>query len=133
MRFIKLIFLAAVLVVVVGGAGGWFLAGREAGPSITISSPQKYVGRSTPFAATVAAATPVTAPDIAIEQGGQTMPVTPERVDWAGTGRVAVSGTMGKSAQPALANGPARLIVTARRDVFFGMRQTSTTVTRMSS
>ena len=130
MRFIKLIFLAAVLVVVVGGAGGWFLAGREAGPSITISSPQKYVGRSTPFAATVDAATPVTAPDIAIEQGGQTMPVTPERVDWAGTGRVAVSGTIGKSAQPALANGPARLIVTARRDVFFGMRQTSTTVTQ---
>ena len=55
------------------------------------------------------------------------MPVTPEKVDWTGTGRVAVSGTIGKSAQPALANGPARLIVTARRDVFFGIRQTSTT------
>ena len=87
MRFIKLIFLAALLVVVVGGVGGWFLAGREAGPSITISSPQKYVGRSTPFAAAVEAGTPVTAPEVAIEQGGQTMPVTPEKVDWAGTGR----------------------------------------------
>ena len=130
MRFIKLVFLAAVLVVVVGGAGGWFLAGREAGPSITISSPQKYVGRSTPFAATIDAATPVTAPEVAIEQGGQTMPVMPEKVDWTGAERVAVSGTIGKSAQPALANGPARLIVTARRDVFFGTRQTSTTVTQ---
>ena len=130
MRFIKLILLAAVLVVVIAGVGGWFLAGREAGPSITVSSPQKYVGRSTPFAATVEAETPVSAPDIAIEQGGQTMPVTPEKVDWAGTGRVAVSGTIGKSAQPALANGPARLIVTARRDVFFGTRQTATTVSQ---
>src|SRR5688572_30617984 len=128
MRFIKLIFLTAMLVVVVGGAAGWFLAGREDGPTITIASPQRYVGRATPFAATVEAGTPVTAPEIAIEQGGQTMSVTPEKVDWTGTERVAVSGTIGKSAQPALANGPARLIVTARRDVFFGTRQTSTTV-----
>jgi murein DD-endopeptidase MepM/ murein hydrolase activator NlpD len=130
MRFIKLIFLAAVFVAVVGAAGGWFLAGREAGPSITITSPQKYIGRATPFSATVEAGTPITAPEIAIEQSGQTMPVTPEKVDWTGAQRVAVSGTLGKSAQPALANGPARLIVTARRDVFFGTRQTSTTVTQ---
>jgi len=130
MRFIKLILLAAILVVIVGGAAGWFLAGREDGPAITIASPEKYVGRSTPFAATIEAGTPVTAPEIAIEQNGQTMPVTAEKIDWSGTERVAVSGTIGKSAQPALANGPARLIVTARRDVFFGTRQTSTTVTK---
>ena len=130
MRFIKLIFVATVLVVIVGGGAAWFLAGREDGPVITITSPGKYVGRSTPFAATVEAGTPVTAPEIAIEQNGQTMPVTAEKIDWSGTERVAVSGTIGKSAQPALANGPARLIVTARRDVFFGTRQTSTTVTK---
>ena len=129
MRFVKLILFAAVLVVIVGGAAGWFLAGREDGPTITISSPQRYIGRATPFAATVEAGTPVTAPST-IEQGGQTMSVTPEKVDWAGTERVSVTGTIGKSAQPALANGPARLIVTARRDVFFGTRQTSTTVTQ---
>ncbi len=127
MRFLKLILLAAVLLAIVGGAVGWFLAGREPGPTITISSPQKYVGRSTALSATVESDTPVTAPEITIEQGGQSMPVTAHRsVDWTGTGRVAVSGTVGKSAQPALANGPARLIVTARRDVFFGFRQTST-------
>ena len=130
MRFIKIILLAAVLVVIVGGAASWFLAGREDGPAITIASPEKYVGRSTPFAATIEAGTPVTAPEIAIEQNGQTMPVTAEKIDWSGTERVAVSGTIGKSAQPALTNGPARLIVTARRAVFFGTRQTSTTVTK---
>ena len=130
MRFIKIILLAAVLVVIVGGAVSWFLAGREDGPAITIASPEQYVGRSTPFAATIEAGTPVTAPEIAIEQNGQTMPVTAEKIDWSGTERVAVSGTIGKSAQPALTNGPARLIVTARRAVFFGTRQTSTTVTK---
>ena len=130
MRFIKLIFLAAVLVIIVGGAAAWFLAGREDGPAITIASPEKYVGRSTPFAATIEAGTAVTAPEITIEQNGQTMPVTAEKIDWTGTERVAVSGTIGKSAQPALTNGPARLSVTARRAVFFGTRQTSTTVTK---
>jgi murein DD-endopeptidase MepM/ murein hydrolase activator NlpD len=127
MRFLKLILLAAVLLVIVGGAAGWYLAGREPGPTITISSPQKFVGRSTALSATVEADTPVTAPEITIEQGGQSMPVTPTNVDWTGTGKVAISGTVGKSSQPALANGPARLIVTARRDVFFSLRQTSTT------
>jgi murein DD-endopeptidase MepM/ murein hydrolase activator NlpD len=131
MRFLKLIFLAAVLLVIVGGAAGWFLAGREAGPTITISSPQKYVGRSTALSATVEADTPVMPPEITIEQGGQSMPVTADyKVDWSGTGRVTVSGTVGKSSQPALANGPARLTVTARREVFFGLRQASTTQTQ---
>ena len=127
MRFLKLVLLAVVLLAIVGGGGGWYLAGRQPGPAITISSPQKYVGRATALSATVESDTPVTAPEITIEQGGQSMPVTAEKVDWAGTGRVAVSGTVGKSAQPALANGPARLIVTARRQVFFGLRQTATT------
>ncbi len=130
MRFIKLVFLSAILIIVVGGGAGWYLAGREAGPAITISAPQKYVGRSTAFAATVEAETPVTAPEIVIEQAGQSMPVTPEKTEVNGTGRIAVSGTIGKSAQPALANGPARIIVTARRDVFFGLRQTSNTTTQ---
>lgn len=129
MRFLKLILLSAALLVVVGGAGGWYLAGREAGPTITISSPQKYIGRSTPLAAVVEAGTPVTPPEIVIEQGGQSMPVT---VDYKmdDLNRVTASGTVGKSSQPALANGPARLIVTARRYVFFGLRQTSTTATQ---
>ena len=127
MRFLKLVLLAAVLIVIVGGAIGWYLAGREPGPAITIGSPQKYVGRATALTATVESDTPLTVPEITIEQGGQSMAVTADRVDWTGTGRVAVSGTVGTSAQPALANGPARLTVTARRSVFFGLRQTSTT------
>ena len=58
------------------------------------------------------------------------MPVTPSSLDSTSPRRVSISGTVGKSSQPALANGPARLIVTARRDVFFGLRQASTTETQ---
>jgi murein DD-endopeptidase MepM/ murein hydrolase activator NlpD len=130
MRFFKLVLLSVVLIVLVGGGAAWFLAGREAGPSISIASPEKFVGRATAFSAAVEAETPVSAPEIAIEQNGQTMAVTPEKADWTGTGRVVVSGTLGKSAQPALANGPARLILTSSRSVLFGLRQASTTVTR---
>ena len=127
MRFLKLIFWTAILVAIVGGGAAWFLAGREAGPTITVDSPQKYVGRSTAFSATIDSTTPVTEPEISIEQNGQTMPVMPEKVDRAGAERVAVSGTIGKSAQPALANGPARIVITAQRDVLFGYRQVSST------
>lgn len=130
MRFIKLVFWSAVLLVIVGGGAAWFLAGREAGPSITIGSPQKFVGRATALAATVESTTPVTAPEIAIEQNGQTMAVTPEKVDWTGAERVVVSGTIGKTAQPALANGPAKIIVSASRQVLFGLRQATHTVTQ---
>jgi len=130
MRFIKLFLIGVVLLAIVGGAGGWYMAGRQAGPTITITAPQKYVGRATAFAATVESETPVTQPEITIEQGGQSMPFTPEKVDWTGTERVTVSGTIGKSAQPALASGPATITVTARRDVLFGMRQVSNSVTQ---
>src|SRR5262245_4592111 len=130
MRFVKLILLATILIVIVGGAGGWYLAGREPGPAITIGSPQKYVGRATAFNVTAEAETPVTAFEISLEQGGQTIPVTPEKIDGTGTPRVAASGTIGKSAQPALANGPARISVTARRQVFFGLREATQTATQ---
>ena len=130
MRFIKLVLLSAILIAIVGGGAAWFLAGREAGPTITVASPQKYIGRATALSATVEGPTPVTAPEISIEQNGQTMGVTPEKVDWVGAERVSVSGTIGKSSLPALANGPAKIIITARRNVLFGMRQASNTVTQ---
>lgn len=129
MRFFKLIVLGIVLLAIAGAAGAWYMAGRQPGPSISIASPQKYVGRSTPLSITVESDTPITAPEIAIEQGGQSMAVTPEKIDWSGSTRVTVSGTIGKSSLPALANGPARVVVTARREVLFSLRQTSSTVT----
>jgi murein DD-endopeptidase MepM/ murein hydrolase activator NlpD len=127
MRFFKLVLLSVVLLVVVGGAAAWYLAGREPGPTITISSPQKYIGRATPLSATIEGETSLTAPEITIEQGGQSMPVTADNIDSTNSRRVVVSGTIGKSSQPALANGPARLTITAGRQVLFGFRHVSST------
>ena len=127
MRFFKLILVGIVLLAIAGAAAGWFLAGREAGPSISIGSPQKYVGRTTPLSVTVESDTPISGPEISIEQNGQSMAVTPDKSDWMGTEKVTVTGTIGKSSHPALANGPARLIVTANRAVLFGLRKTTST------
>jgi len=41
-----------------------------------------------------------------------------------------LSGPIGKAAQPALVNGPARLVVTASRPVLFGLRTASSSATR---
>ena len=53
MRFFKLFLLGIVLLAIVGGGVMWFMAGREAGPTITIHSPEKYIGRSTPLAVSI--------------------------------------------------------------------------------
>ena len=46
MRLIRLILLTLIVLGSVGLGAGWYLAGREAGPSITIKSPDKFVGRN---------------------------------------------------------------------------------------
>ena len=40
--------LGGVMIAVVGAGVMYYLAGREQGPSITVTSPAKYIGRSTP-------------------------------------------------------------------------------------
>ena len=46
-EFFKLFLLAIVLIAIVGAGGMYYMAGREAGPAITINSPDKFIGRST--------------------------------------------------------------------------------------
>ena len=53
MRFIRRAFLVIVVVGIVALGIGWFIAGRERGPSITITSPAKFVGRAGTMAVTV--------------------------------------------------------------------------------
>ena len=43
-----------VLIAIAAAGAMWYLAGREAGPTITINSPQKFVGRATPFSFSIA-------------------------------------------------------------------------------
>ena len=48
----------------------WYMAGREAGPTITIDSPEKYVGRATPLSVSVGVGDRSAGP-YSVEQNGK--------------------------------------------------------------
>ena len=118
MRFFKLFILGVVLLAVVGGGVMWYMAGREAGPSITIDSPDKFVGRATPLKITFESPTEITGGTFYIDQNGKPAQVTDMKTDRA-DGRLVLSGTIGPEG---LANGPATLIVEGARKTFYGLR-----------
>ncbi|MGE0461046.1 MAG: M23 family metallopeptidase [Vicinamibacterales bacterium] len=139
MRFLVRALLLLVALAILAAGVGWFLAGREPGPTIVITSPGDFIGQSATLEMTVA--TPdgqLTRIDGVLEQNGQPIPVyshegppdAPEGVGAAAPTSLAISQPLGKQAQPALVSGPARLVVTAVRPVLFGLRSASTTVTK---
>ncbi len=111
----------------------WFLAGRAAGPAITLAAPTTVVGQRTPLDLKVyAPGGAVTVLDVNLEQNGQTLPLATLADHKALTftpaaDRVDVTGEIGRQATPALRQGPATLVVTATRPVLFGLRQVSAT------
>jgi murein DD-endopeptidase MepM/ murein hydrolase activator NlpD len=127
-------FRRAILVLlvlgIVGLGVGWFIAGRQGGPSITITSPAKFVGRAGTIEVTVDSPTAIAAVSAQLEQNGQSAPVASFDGSGAPQTRVELSGPIGKAAQPALVNGPARLVVTASRPVLFGLRTVTSSATR---
>ncbi len=132
----KLGVLLVLLIVV--AAGAFLYAGRLPGPSIQIASPGAFVGRSTPLDVTIeTAGSPVSLVDVAFEQNGTEVPLLRRAAGEAdahvtddGPGRVRVTHLVGRDTVPGLVSGPGRLIVRATRPVLFGLRETSTTVTR---
>lgn len=139
MRFLARALLLLVVLAALAAGVGWFLAGREAGPTIVVTSPEGFIGQSATLEMTVA--TPggqlgrVTA---VLEQNGQQVPVYSREGSPGTIGEgdertptsLSISQPLGKQAQPALVSGPARLVVTAVRPVFFGLRTATSTVTR---
>ncbi len=130
MRLIRLTLLAIIVLGIVGLGAGWYLAGREAGPSITIKSPDKFVGQAGALDVVAQSATPVEAVAVTLNQNGQSTMVASYADDGTAQSQVSLSGAIGKSAQPALVNGPATLTVTASRKVFFGLRTAESSATR---
>jgi len=139
MRFLVRALLLLVVLAALAAGVGWFLAGREPGPAVVISSPGAFIGRSATLEMTVA--TPdgrLTRIDAVLEQNGQPIPVyshegafeAAEGGNTAAPTSLAISQPLGSQAQPALVSGPARLVVTAVRPVLFGLRSASTTVTK---
>ncbi len=130
MRFFRLTLLALIVLGIVGSGAGWYLAGREAGPTITIKSPDKFIGQKGSLEVVAESTTPVTAVSATLEQQGQPSVVATFATDGTARNQVSLSGVLGKSVQPALTNGPATLVVTASRTVFFGLRTVQSSVTR---
>ncbi len=139
MRFLVRALSFLVLLALVAAGIGWFLAGRQSGPTIDISSPEAFVGQSGTLAFTVTSPNgELTRVDAVLEQNGQFIPIysregAQDELAEASPGtplQLAVSQPLGKQAQPALASGPARLVITAVRPVFFGLRTVESTVTR---
>ncbi len=126
MRFFKLLLLSAVLLAAAGGGVMWYLAGREAGPAITIGSPEKFIGRSTPVSVTVEAASEIVDGSITVEQNGKAVPLTDFKTDRS-DGRLVMTAAIGRDG---LVNGPATLTVDATRKTLYGLRTLSSTERR---
>ena len=132
MRFLIRGLLLLIVLGVVGAGVGWYLAGREPGPDIQIVSPQSFVGQAGTLEFTVGAPNgTLSGVSAALEQNGQAIALNPQGTLTGGTQDVQrIAIPIGKQAQPALVAGPARLVISASRTVFFGLRTATTTVTR---
>lgn len=130
--------LLAILVLLAVAAGGAFVwAGRQAGPAIAIVGPERIVGAATPLRVDISApGGRLTALTVAFEQNGTVTPIanraeTPDAAHEAIEGdAVRLTHQIGRATVPSIKSGAARLVVTARRPVLFGLRQVETQVTR---
>ena len=118
MRFFKLILLGALLLAIAAGGFMYYLAGREAGPSITIDSPERFIGRSTPFSFTFDSPTEITVATFYFDQNGKPLTVADVKQDRNGN-RLVITGRIGREG---LMNGPVSLKVEAARKTLFGLR-----------
>ena len=123
--------LALVLALLIAFGLVWFLAGRAAGPAITLNAPTAVVGQQTPLKIDVyAPGGNVTALDVVLEQNGQPTSVgslaQPQALKIVpAADHVAVTGEIGRKSTPTLKTGSATLVVNATRPVLFGLRQVS--------
>ena len=132
-RFLGFLVIAALL----AGAAAWMWAGRQAGPSITIRQPEKFIGLVTSLELSVEApGGRFSRIDVAIEQNGRSLPVfTLEQPDQGemtqdSADRIYVMRPIGKGAIPDLQAGDARIVVRAARPVLYGFRQAEATAVR---
>jgi murein DD-endopeptidase MepM/ murein hydrolase activator NlpD len=126
MRFFKLLLLAVVLIIIAGAGAMWYMAGREDGPVITITAPDKFIGRGTPFSFTFESPTELTGATFYFEQNGKPLPVADVKNEPAG-GKLVMSGTVGREGA---VNGPVSLKVEAGRKTLYGLRTVSSEARR---
>jgi murein DD-endopeptidase MepM/ murein hydrolase activator NlpD len=137
MRFLVRLLAFVIVVALIGGAAAWIWAAREAGPTITIRQPEKFIGQTSALDLSVEApGGQFSRIDVVVEQNGRALPVfalgQPAKADVKQdtADRIYIMRPIGKRAIPELQAGSARVVVRASRPVLFGMRQAESTATR---
>ena len=137
MRTLGKFFAFLILLAVICGGAAWIWAGRQPGPTVEFRQPDRFVGQSSTLELMVQAPQgQFSQLEVAIEQGGKSYPVfsieqpTEATTKQDAADRLYVMRPIGKSAIPALQQGPARIIVRTARPVLYGMRNASTEATR---
>jgi len=128
--------LVVILLGLVGGGGAWFWAGREAGPTIEIREPGRFIGQITSLDLMVES------PDgqfagvnVTLEQDDRSLEVfslaqpTQGDVRQETAERIYISRPVGKQDLPELQPGPARIVVRASRPVLYGLREAESQLT----
>ncbi len=121
--------LGLILLLLLAAGGAYVVAGRAAVPSIEIGKPEKFVGTTTPLEVTFGApGGKLTSASVFFEQNGKRTPLyaldnpAGATVKPDGPDRLHITRDIGKQAIPDIKTGPARIVVTASRPVFRGIR-----------
>ncbi|MFO7693983.1 MAG: M23 family metallopeptidase [Vicinamibacterales bacterium] len=133
----KAVAAAALALLVAAGALVFYYAGQEPGPLVKIEKPAAIGGGPVALDVTVdSLGTTLGRLDASIEQEGRVFPLF--SLDAPGSARfgqetperIRVTQESPSSALTGLRDGPARLVVTASRDVLYGIRRADTVETR---
>ena len=129
--------LLALLILGVGFAIAWFIAGRGTGPAITMEWPTSAIGQSGELVLLIDAPKGrLTTLDVVLTQGENRIPVftleedSSAAITPAGENQFRFTRSIGKQHHPELVEGPAVIQVTAGQPTFMGLQQTKTTLTR---
>jgi murein DD-endopeptidase MepM/ murein hydrolase activator NlpD len=129
--------LLVLLTLLVAFVIAWFLAGRGAGPTITMEWPTSAIGQSGELKLLIDAPKGrLTTLDVELTQGENRIPVF--TLSESGSGAITNIGgnrfqftdSIGRKHAPELVEGPAVIQVTAGQPTLFGLQQTKTTLTR---
>jgi hypothetical protein len=128
---------AALVLLLIGGVVTYYYAGQEPGPLVKVEKPAAIGGGPVTLDITVdSLGSTLRRLDVAIDQQGRVFRLfsldapgqarfTQETPD-----RIRVTQESPAAALTGLRDGPARLVVTASRDVLFGVRRTESVETR---
>jgi murein DD-endopeptidase MepM/ murein hydrolase activator NlpD len=129
--------LALLVVLALACTGAYIVAGRGTPPQLTIDKPDRFVGQAGSLDVTADAPNAqLTALTITLEQNGKQVPLFtldgPQTASVTRTDRnhLKVSRPLGKQSVPELQSGAARIVVSATRPSFLGLRQLTSTAAK---